>query len=166
MDVYPGCVASVSACVRGQASVHRASTLFGQPQVRPNTSLLLQSSNSTNYIWVWYQKTHLFAIESVFFYREFRNLKPLRPTESSPTRLAVTKVCNLMWLFGILNFKFFIIGQFLYPNAFKSRPPSESSETLPGLIYFLQAASLGVAWTLAKGDKEKYWKLYRFNFPF
>ena len=52
------------------------------------------------------------------------------------------------------------------PNAFNSRPPSESSETLPGLIYFLQAASLGVAWTLAKGDKEKYWKLYRFNFSF
>lgn len=47
-------------------------------------------------------------------HREFRNLKPLRPTESSPTRLAVTK-----------------------------------------------AASLGVAWTLAKGDKEEYWRLYR-----
>jgi len=24
-----------------------------------------------------------------------------------------------------------------------------------------KAASLGIAWTLAKGDKEEYWRLYR-----
>ena len=48
------------------------------------------------------QKTFTFPyITSILIYndlysREFRNLKPLRPTESSPTRLAVTKVWNLM----------------------------------------------------------------------
>jgi len=46
--------------------------------------------------------------------REFKNIKPLRPKESSPTRLAVTK-----------------------------------------------AASLGVSWTLAKGNKDDYWRLYK-----
>jgi hypothetical protein len=46
--------------------------------------------------------------------REHRAVKPLRPSESSPTRLAVTK-----------------------------------------------AASLGAAWTLAGGNKDEYWRLYR-----
>ena len=45
----------------------------------------------------WFQKTRYLPLKA-FFCREFRNLKPLRPTESSPTRLAVTKVWHLKWL--------------------------------------------------------------------
>ena len=45
----------------------------------------------------WFPKTRYLPLKA-FFCREFRNLKPLRPTESSPTRLAVTKVWHLKWL--------------------------------------------------------------------
>jgi hypothetical protein len=47
-------------------------------------------------------------------HREFKAIKPLRPSEASPTRLAVTK-----------------------------------------------GASLAVAWTMAKGNKDEYWRLYK-----
>ena len=89
MFSWPDCVASVPVCLKWQAPVPRVPAVYCQPQVKLNACLC----------WCFF-KRHLFTfpyITSILIYndlyfREFRNLKPLRPTESSPTRLAVTKV--------------------------------------------------------------------------
>lgn len=127
MVAFSGCLASVSACVKWQASVLRAPPLHGQPQVILNTCSSLQFSQ---YILTWFQKPKYvpFSTENSETWNPSARLN-LRPLDWLSQRFVIW--CN-------------------YLVTLQSMPLSESCAKLPGLI-FPEGGFLGSCLDLGQG---------------